>query len=253
MELYGVRRDGCLLWAGGIDALAYGRIAEHAGEVLVHRVAWGLVHGFNPRVGEVDHTCMRRRCFDVAHLEPVARLENILRGRGPRSTRMRRRGDLQHRLCADGSCWREAVERSLCVEHFGEWQADYAAAKLRVSQARRECTVHGCHAHYRTQGYCERHRGQKRLWGYIEEDYPLPLMSHVPALRAAAGMTLTEFARRVGLAAPGAACNWEKGRAAVGLRHRPAVYGLLTEMCTAVGWDYDAWVAGFGRLDSHAS
>lgn len=45
-----------------------------------HRVGYRLLVGEIPEGRQLDHLCRERRCINPAHLEPVTRRENILRG-----------------------------------------------------------------------------------------------------------------------------------------------------------------------------
>lgn len=81
----------CILWEGRIDKGGYGR----RGPKLVHRVEYEKKVGPIPKGLTIDHlchnadltcnagsACLHRRCYNVEHLEPVTRAENILRGNG---------------------------------------------------------------------------------------------------------------------------------------------------------------------------
>lgn len=81
---------GCLLWTGTTNGKGYGHIgvgsrtdgSRHV--ALVHVEAWKLENGPVPAGLELDHVkargCRHRNCANVAHLEPVTRRENTLRG-----------------------------------------------------------------------------------------------------------------------------------------------------------------------------
>jgi hypothetical protein len=47
-----------------------------------HRWSWEKVNGSVPDDLHIDHLCRNRACVNPAHLEPVTRRENILRGVG---------------------------------------------------------------------------------------------------------------------------------------------------------------------------
>lgn len=53
--------------------------ATHYTEAMVHHVMFWLVHG-RCAVGELDHTCYRRNCIRIDHLEEATRGENLARG-----------------------------------------------------------------------------------------------------------------------------------------------------------------------------
>jgi len=68
----------------------YSYIADSSGrQVVAHRFAYELLVGPIPEGLELDHLCRNRACVKVtpddhgpAHLEPVTKRENILRGEG---------------------------------------------------------------------------------------------------------------------------------------------------------------------------
>jgi len=75
----------CWPWLGAKGKEGYGRV--HRGDrrmVLAHRVAYELAVGPVPHGLELDHVkargCTRRDCVNPAHLEPVTRRVNLLRG-----------------------------------------------------------------------------------------------------------------------------------------------------------------------------
>jgi hypothetical protein len=103
--------NGCLIWTGGRRPSGYGYVpvpfdadllATAGGRVFglshgqtgPHRAIWLLDRGPIPDGFDVEHAChsvdddcpggrgcLHRACFDVDHLEPLTRSENLLRGR----------------------------------------------------------------------------------------------------------------------------------------------------------------------------
>lgn len=80
--------DGCWIISGKPDANGYVHINLGTPRVndptktqggLAHRVAWYLHYGVWPTL-ELDHTCYRTACVNVAHLEEVTRKEHLRRG-----------------------------------------------------------------------------------------------------------------------------------------------------------------------------
>lgn len=63
---------GCHLAQGRTDRDGY----VFHGKKRAHTVAWEAVNGVVPEGMELDHTCRRRSCCRVAHLELVTRSEN---------------------------------------------------------------------------------------------------------------------------------------------------------------------------------
>lgn len=73
--------SGCWLWTGAVDeATGYGRFWTADGLGYAHRIAHELFVGPIPAGLDIDHLCRVRRCVNPAHLEPVTRRENLLRG-----------------------------------------------------------------------------------------------------------------------------------------------------------------------------
>lgn len=74
----------CWDWTGALKANGYGQMLIHRDgrycKVHVHRFAYELLVGPIPEGLDLDHLCRNRKCVNPAHLEPVTRRENILRG-----------------------------------------------------------------------------------------------------------------------------------------------------------------------------
>lgn len=66
---------GCEIAQGRKDRDGY----AFYGKSRAHRVAWEAEHGPIPEGMEIEHTCRRRSCVAVHHLELVTRSENELR------------------------------------------------------------------------------------------------------------------------------------------------------------------------------
>jgi hypothetical protein len=75
----------CWPWLACVLGTGYGQISagsREEGMLLAHRVAYTLLVGPIPDGLELDHLCRNRGCVNPAHLEPVTRQENVLRGIG---------------------------------------------------------------------------------------------------------------------------------------------------------------------------
>lgn len=73
--------DDCWLWTGALTT-GYGRFHVAVGVplVLAHRFAYEALVGRIPRGLDLDHLCRVRACVNPAHLEPVTRRNNLMRG-----------------------------------------------------------------------------------------------------------------------------------------------------------------------------
>lgn len=75
------RSGPCWVWQGATTN-GYGRIRVAGVLLIVHRLVYELVVGPVPDGLDLDHLCRVRACCNPAHLEPVTRRENLLRGQG---------------------------------------------------------------------------------------------------------------------------------------------------------------------------
>lgn len=78
------RRDnGCIEWTAalrnGYGQLRVWRKGKWSGD-YAHRLAYEHFVGPIPQGLTLDHLCRNRKCCNPAHLEPVTRGENVLRG-----------------------------------------------------------------------------------------------------------------------------------------------------------------------------
>ena len=89
--LYAVRDPStdCWEWTAGKKKDGYAFLGIGRGNVYGHRFSWELHHGPIPEGLELDHLCRNRGCVNPAHLEPVTRRTNVLRGVGPERLRHR--------------------------------------------------------------------------------------------------------------------------------------------------------------------
>lgn len=70
---------GCIEFTGS-SSEGYGQVRRDGRPALTHRVAYEMVRGPIPHGLTLDHLCRNTVCCNPAHLEPVTRGENVLRG-----------------------------------------------------------------------------------------------------------------------------------------------------------------------------
>lgn len=75
--------DQCWEWRGAIDDGGYGSLRIKQRTHRAHRLVYELLVGAIPNGLELDHLCRNRACCNPAHLEPVTKRENALRGISP--------------------------------------------------------------------------------------------------------------------------------------------------------------------------
>lgn len=74
---------GCWVWMGACNNIGYGNMWVRGRSAVAHRISYCHHVGPIPDGLDLDHLCRVRNCVNPAHLEPVTRRENILRGTGP--------------------------------------------------------------------------------------------------------------------------------------------------------------------------
>lgn len=79
------KTGACWLWTGRLDAYGYGVVRDYQlwgknGHRKAHRLSYEMLVGPIPDGLDIDHLCRVRNCVNPAHLEPVTRQVNLLRG-----------------------------------------------------------------------------------------------------------------------------------------------------------------------------
>ena len=128
------KTDGCWLWTGAKTKAGYGNVMWQGRNWVAHRVSYSLLVGPVPEGLDLDHTCHNgdqscagglgcphRCCVNPAHLEPVTRSVNLIRGKtliaeqvakthcpqghpyDAANTYVTKRGSRQCRICAKAS------------------------------------------------------------------------------------------------------------------------------------------------------
>lgn len=76
--------DECWPWLASENGHGYGQFTVYIDGKMraraAHRVVYQLLVGPIPEGLDLDHLCRSRICVNPAHLEPVTRRENLLRG-----------------------------------------------------------------------------------------------------------------------------------------------------------------------------
>lgn len=137
--------DGCWEWRGALRH-GYGRIRANGKENLVHRYAYELIVGPIPDGLVIDHLCCNTKCVNPAHMEPVTRRINTLRGTAPPAVAARKshclRGhplsgsnarinDRGHRACRE--CDRLHHEAARLGQSIDECVLDQMALERRAA------------------------------------------------------------------------------------------------------------------------
>ena len=115
----------CWVWRVCKDRHGYGQFGYLRKVVSAHRFSYELHKGPIPEGLDLDHLCRNRACVNPDHLEPVTRLENIMRGDGPELARKRN------------------LARTHC-KHGHEFTPENTYVRSRKGSIRRECRK--CHA-----------------------------------------------------------------------------------------------------------
>ncbi len=70
----------CWNWIANINNHGYGMFSYGGSKRAAHTIMYRLVVGEIRSGLECDHLCRNTRCVNPAHIEPVSRRENVLRG-----------------------------------------------------------------------------------------------------------------------------------------------------------------------------
>lgn len=72
--------SGCWLWTAKKHRTGYGLFSVRKHWLQAHRWAYERFVGPIPSGFDLDHLCRKRACVNPAHVEPVTRQVNLLRG-----------------------------------------------------------------------------------------------------------------------------------------------------------------------------
>jgi hypothetical protein len=105
----------CWEWIAYRDRHGYGRFNIDRIPELAHRVSYRLLQGEIPNGMTLDHLCRNRACVNPAHLEPVSRGENVLRGMsGPAQNARKTHCKYGHAFTPENT-YRMADGRRVCI------------------------------------------------------------------------------------------------------------------------------------------
>lgn len=76
------QQSECWVWTGAHTACGYGNFKVNGKAQRAHRISYQALVGSIPEGLDMDHLCRRRDCVNPAHMEPVTRRTNTLRGVG---------------------------------------------------------------------------------------------------------------------------------------------------------------------------
>lgn len=139
MDKVDIDPSGCWLWTASCGNGGYGQFAvRHPKPTMVgaHRFAYEHFVGPIPAGLDLDHLCRNRRCVNPAHLEPVTRRENLLRGVGPAARGRDKVCRNGHPLTGDNLVKRKDGRRR-CKTCFSEWAKRWEREHLAARSSRR--------------------------------------------------------------------------------------------------------------------
>lgn len=121
---------------------------------VFHRLLWEQAYGPVPKGFVLDHLCRNRSCLNLAHLEVVTNVENVMRGASPLAFKARQthcyRG---HPLTADNiHIWRGRRHCLTCKRAYQggvERPCSICSAMVKVTWKGR---CHNCDMYFRRHG-----------------------------------------------------------------------------------------------------
>ena len=144
---------GCWLWTGPVTGGGYGQISigrRIDGFRPAHRVSYELHVGPIPAGLDLDHLCRVKICVNPAHLEPVTRRENLMRGNAVgQGTLAGSRASVAAKLsmthCRKGHEYGPNRRRCLeCYRRYVDANRDSINARKRDWRAKRKSAASPC-------------------------------------------------------------------------------------------------------------
>lgn len=76
------KTEDCWMWTGHKNPEGYGNFANKGVTWKAHRLAYTLVVGEIPEDMTLDHDCNNPPCVRPDHLQPMSRVDNVMKGNG---------------------------------------------------------------------------------------------------------------------------------------------------------------------------
>lgn len=136
---YVIQENGCWDWTGAIYPNGYGahRKAGFKG-MYAHRVMYQRLVGPIPLGLTIDHLCRNRRCVNPAHLEPVTKRTNTLRGVGGPAVNAKKTHCIHGHPFSGENLWVERTGSRHCRTCHRNSQARFTAAKNALGLTREQ-------------------------------------------------------------------------------------------------------------------
>jgi len=129
----------CWEWTKSkFSSTGYGRISVRVKSRCAHVISYKLFIGEIPKGLELDHLCRVRHCVNPAHLEPVTRKENMIRGKNPASQNYHKTACIRghafskENLIIDSKGYRQC--RTCRLQNARKWYAAHLEQQRRRSR-----------------------------------------------------------------------------------------------------------------------
>lgn len=113
----------CWIFIGAVDNHGYGKIRYGGRTLGAHRVVYILLKGEIPKGLDLDHLCRVRCCVNPAHLQPVDRQTNVMRGVVARRRNMCVAG--LHKMTAHNTYMNPTTGKTRCIACRNAYRRKY--------------------------------------------------------------------------------------------------------------------------------